>query len=77
MQIPFIHLFVYSFISIFLLKIRRCERLCEINEKNTSYNQCLVSATNELSSNLNNKFCFNLVQNIYGSAKVSPSKCGF
>ena len=52
------------FLKIFLFTIFRCERLCQIKVKNTSYNQYWRSATNELSSNLNNKFCSNLLQNI-------------
>ena len=48
------HLSIYFFI--FLLTICQCERLFELKEKNTSYNQCFLTVINELSSNLNNEF---------------------
>ena len=54
----------YTFFLIILLIICRCGRLYEIKEKKYSYNQCFLSATNELSLNLNNKFRSSLVQNI-------------
>ena len=48
-----IHLFSYSqFVSV------------KWKKRNTSCNQCLLSVTNELSSNLNNKFRCSLVKNI-------------
>ena len=54
----------YTFFIIILLTICRCGRLYEIKEKKYSYNQCFLSATNELSLNLNNNFRSSLVQNI-------------
>ena len=37
---------------------------CKKEKKNASYNQYFLSVTKELSSNVNNKFCANLVQNV-------------
>ena len=76
MQILLIY-FLFSYSQFFGVKD------CKKEKKNASYNQCLLSVTKEVSSNVNNKFCSNLVQNvnfnhpfrcIYGSIKVSQNK---
>ena len=64
---------VFSFINslIFLWKmvihffyLYSFSKSVDVKDCVTSYNQCLLSATNELSSNLKNKFRCNIVQNI-------------
>ena len=59
MPISVIEFFLFSYSQ--FVGVKDCVKQ---KKRNTSYNQYLLSSTNELCSNLNNKLCSNLVQNI-------------
>ena len=55
------HLFILLFSYSQFVDMKDCVKQ---KKGNASYNQCLLSLTNELSSNLNKKFRSSLVQNV-------------